>query len=56
MRTETAKEAIDRCQREGFSGTIMIHFANGVERKIEQSSQWKPPTQDGTVDLSEVKG
>ncbi len=56
MRTETAKEAVDRCHREGFSGSLEIHFANGVEKEIEQHKKWRPPTRDGTVDLSETGG
>lgn len=56
MRTETAKEAIDRCHDDKFSGSLVVHFSNGVEKKIEQNSQWRPPTRDGTVDLSETRG
>lgn len=54
MRTATAKETIDRLHAEQFSGTLTVHFQNGVERQIEQNTQWKPPTRDGTVDLSET--
>ncbi len=55
MREETAEEAIARCHREKFSGSILIRFSNGVEREIEKHAKWKAPTRDGTVDLSEAR-
>ena len=56
MRTETAEEALVRCKREKFSGSLVIHFMDGIDRNIEQHSKWKTPPRNGTVDLSEVKG
>ena len=55
-RTATAKETIDRLHAEKFSGSLTIHFQFGVEKQIEQNSKWKPPTMDGTVDLTETRG
>jgi hypothetical protein len=53
---ETPEEAIKRLRREGASGTLTVHFANGRPRECEFLNRWRvPPPDQETVDLTETK-
>lgn len=52
---ESVTETIARLMRDGFTGQVTIHMANGTVKEVVEQKRWRPPAErNQPVDLTEA--